>query len=148
MVVHDTGPGIDPSLLPVVFERFSRGDGAGTRASGGAGLGLSLVQVIVGAHSGSVEVRSTRGNTEFTVTLPAAPPRRPDGRRAASAVGGHTSRRSSGGRRSWALPLRYSVAGRPGPRCTTRSVGTTKSSVRVTLRWKLPGSRSPPHITS
>ncbi|TGN63929.1 sensor histidine kinase [Nocardioides eburneiflavus] len=65
--VHDDGPGFAPDLAPHAFERFTRGDAARTR--GGAGLGLSLVQAIVAAHSGSVALSSSPGATTITVTL-------------------------------------------------------------------------------
>ena len=68
--VHDDGPGLPPDLVDRAFERFSRGDSSRTRASGGAGLGLSLVQAIVAAHRGSVRVDSRPGSTTFTVVLP------------------------------------------------------------------------------
>lgn len=66
--VHDDGPGFAPDLAPRAFERFTRGDAARTR--GGAGLGLSLVEAIVGAHGGSVELSSDPGDTTVTVRLP------------------------------------------------------------------------------
>ncbi len=69
--VHDDGPGLPSDLVTRAFERFTRGDSSRTRASGGAGLGLSLVQAIVNAHGGSVAVASTPGDTSFTVHLPA-----------------------------------------------------------------------------
>jgi two-component system OmpR family sensor kinase len=68
--VHDDGPGLPPDLGAEVFDRFTRGDSSRTRASGGAGLGLSLVSAIAGAHGGSASVRSRSGDTTFTVTLP------------------------------------------------------------------------------
>lgn len=68
--VHDDGPGIDPDLLPTVFERFTRGDSSRTRASGGAGLGMSLVKAIMHAHHGDATVRSVPGDTTFTLSLP------------------------------------------------------------------------------
>lgn len=68
--VHDDGPGIDAVLLPTVFERFTRGDSSRTRASGGAGLGMSLVKAIMHAHAGDATVASTPGDTTFTLTLP------------------------------------------------------------------------------
>jgi len=68
LTVHDTGPGIPADVD--VFERFTRGDSSRTRASGGAGLGLSLVAAIAGAHHGAVSVESQPGDTTFTVTLP------------------------------------------------------------------------------
>ena len=58
VAVHDDGPGLAPELAGTAFERFTRGDSSRTRASGGAGLGLSLVAAIVGAHSGQVSVTS------------------------------------------------------------------------------------------
>ena len=70
IVVRDDGPGIDPSLVPTVFERFVRGDGSRTRATGGTGLGLAIVSAVVEAHGGRAEVRSVQGDTEFRVILP------------------------------------------------------------------------------
>jgi two-component system OmpR family sensor kinase len=70
--VTDDGPGMTPELVRTAFERFSRGDSSRTRASGGAGLGLSLVQAISSAHGGSVSVESEPGRTRFLVRLPAA----------------------------------------------------------------------------
>jgi len=72
--VRDDGPGLPDSLTHSVFERFSRGDSARTRASGGAGLGLSLVWAIAAAHGGRVDVRSERGSTAFEVHLPVVGP--------------------------------------------------------------------------
>ena len=67
--VHDDGPGFSPELAPRAFERFTRGDAARTRA-GGVGLGLSMVEAIVAAHGGTVELTSAPGDTTFTVRLP------------------------------------------------------------------------------
>ncbi len=72
LTVADDGPGIDPEVLGSVFERFTRADVSRTRDSGGAGLGLALVEAIVVAHDGSVGVTSHPGETVFTVSLPAA----------------------------------------------------------------------------
>ena len=69
--VHDDGPGFPPGLAEHAFERFARGDVARTRGdTGGAGLGLALVQAIVTAHGGRVNLRSRPGDTEVTVSLP------------------------------------------------------------------------------
>jgi two-component system OmpR family sensor kinase len=68
--VHDDGPGLPPELSGSAFERFTRGDSSRTRASGGAGLGLSLVHAITAAHGGTVSVSSRPGDTTFTVRLP------------------------------------------------------------------------------
>jgi len=72
ITVGDDGPGLSADLLPHAFERFTRGDQSRTRAaaSGGAGLGLSLVDAIVAAHGGTVSVESEPGSTVFTITLP------------------------------------------------------------------------------
>lgn len=66
--VADDGPGIPAADLPRVMDRYWRG--ADTRVSG-SGLGLAVVQEIVTAHRGSVEVTSTAGTT-VTVRLPEA----------------------------------------------------------------------------
>jgi len=68
--VHDDGPGIGPELLPTLFDRFTRGDSSRTRASGGAGLGMSLVSAIMHGHGGTASVASEPGDTTFTLTLP------------------------------------------------------------------------------
>ena len=70
--IHDNGPGIAPGQLPTLFDRFTRGDSSRTRASGGAGLGMSLVLAIMHGHGGSAEVTSEPGNTTFTLRLPIA----------------------------------------------------------------------------
>jgi two-component system OmpR family sensor kinase len=69
--VHDDGPGIDAELVPTVFERFARGDGSRTRATGGTGLGLAIVTAVVEGHGGRAEVESEPGSTVFRVILPA-----------------------------------------------------------------------------
>lgn len=78
--VADTGHGIPPGDLPHLFERFYRGDTARSRATGGFGLGLSIVRGIVEAHDGTVEAESQlgRGST-FTIRLPAVDDASDDG---------------------------------------------------------------------
>ncbi|MGW2258762.1 sensor histidine kinase [Streptomyces sp. NPDC001780] len=71
--VQDDGPGIPPTLLPHVFERFARGDASRSRAAGSTGLGLAIVQAVVTAHGGTVDVRSVPGRTVFSVRLPLVP---------------------------------------------------------------------------
>ena len=68
--VHDNGPGIPADLQQTIFERFTRGDSARTRESGGAGLGMSLVAAIMHAHGGSAEVNSRPRDTTFILTFP------------------------------------------------------------------------------
>jgi two-component system OmpR family sensor kinase len=70
VTVHDDGPGISPGLLPVLFERFARGDGSRSRATGSTGLGLAIVAAVVEAHAGSVSVQSEPGDTRFVVRIP------------------------------------------------------------------------------
>lgn len=68
--VADDGPGIDPELQSRLFERFARGDGSRSRATGSTGLGLAIVAAVVDAHGGAIRVASAPGDTRFTVTLP------------------------------------------------------------------------------
>lgn len=69
--VADTGPGLDGDDAARVFERFYRADASRTRASGGSGLGLSIVAAIVAAHGGTVGVDSAPGKgASFRVRLP------------------------------------------------------------------------------
>jgi signal transduction histidine kinase len=70
--VVDSGIGMAPEVMAHVFERFYQADPSRSSASGGAGLGLSLVKWIVDRHHGTVTVESTpdQGST-FRVTLPA-----------------------------------------------------------------------------
>jgi len=69
--VADTGEGIPSDHLPHIFEPFYRVDQARSRSSGGAGLGLALVQEFVEAMGGQVTVQSTPGEGScFRVLLP------------------------------------------------------------------------------
>ena len=71
LIVEDDGPGIEPEALPHIFERFYQGDHS--RNVGGAGLGLSLVQLIAKLHGGSVKAESAPGvGSRFTIILPLA----------------------------------------------------------------------------
>jgi len=68
--VVDDGPGIPPQLLPVLFERFVRGDSSRSRNTGSTGLGLAIVKAVVDAQGGSIRVESAPGRTAFVVRLP------------------------------------------------------------------------------
>ncbi|MCG5432933.1 HAMP domain-containing histidine kinase [Mycobacterium sp. MYCO198283] len=68
--VADDGPGIPAALQPQVFERFARGDTSRSRKAGSTGLGLAIVAAVVRAHGGHIALRSTPGETVFTVRLP------------------------------------------------------------------------------
>ncbi|MFK4065071.1 ATP-binding protein [Streptomyces sp. NPDC029674] len=71
--VADTGTGIAPADLAHVFDRFWRADKSRTRATGGSGLGLSIVRKLVEAHDGTVDAESVPGKGSlFTVRLPGA----------------------------------------------------------------------------
>ena len=74
--VTDTGIGISADDLPHVFSRFWRGEKSRSRATGGAGIGLSIVQELVRAHGGWVEVESVVGEgSVFRASIPmSAPP--------------------------------------------------------------------------
>ena len=72
LVVRDNGSGIEPQLLPHVFELFVQGERSLDRSQGGLGVGLTLVKRLVEMHNGRVEASSEglgRGAT-FKVTLP------------------------------------------------------------------------------
>lgn len=69
--VADTGPGITPEDIAVIFDRFAQADMNGTRRFGGTGIGLALVKETLELHSGSIEVRSELGKgSAFLVRLP------------------------------------------------------------------------------
>ena len=72
IVVSDTGEGIAPDILPVIFERFRQADSSTTRAHAGLGLGLALVKHLTELHGGSITAQSAgpgKGAT-FIVKLP------------------------------------------------------------------------------
>lgn len=67
--VRDSGAGIPPEQLGLIFERFYRVDPA--RASSGAGLGLAIARQIVRAHGGEIEAHSEPGcGSTFRITFP------------------------------------------------------------------------------
>jgi PAS domain S-box-containing protein len=70
--IRDTGRGIDPTVLPFIFDRFRQADGSSTRSHGGLGLGLSIVRHVVEAHGGTVNAVSQGAGQGacFSVRLP------------------------------------------------------------------------------
>jgi signal transduction histidine kinase/ActR/RegA family two-component response regulator len=75
LTISDTGIGIEPEMLPRVFDTFAQADRSLDRSRGGLGLGLALVKGIVEMHGGRVEVESpgTEQGTVFTIRLPLLP---------------------------------------------------------------------------
>ncbi len=71
--VRDTGAGIEPELLPRLFESFIRGAQDGARTRAGLGLGLAVVKGLAELHGGSVQAFSAGAGqgAEFVVRLPA-----------------------------------------------------------------------------
>jgi two-component system CheB/CheR fusion protein len=73
--VNDSGVGIDPEVLPRIFNAFEQGDRSTTRQFGGLGLGLAITKAMVEMHGGSIEARSAgkdKGAT-FSMRLPLMP---------------------------------------------------------------------------
>jgi PAS domain S-box-containing protein len=72
--VEDQGEGIEPEVLPRIFDRFEQADSSSTRLHGGLGLGLSIVRHLVDLHGGAVRASSPgRGlGASFRVELPLA----------------------------------------------------------------------------
>jgi signal transduction histidine kinase len=69
--VADTGPGIAPSELPLLFERFSQASAARATATPGSGLGLLICRHLVEAHGGRIWAESELGQgSRFIVRLP------------------------------------------------------------------------------
>lgn len=72
IAVSDTGIGIDPGILPLIFDAFEQGERSRTRRFGGLGLGLAISRAIVEMHGGTIVADSAgknRGAT-FTIRLP------------------------------------------------------------------------------
>jgi len=71
--VRDSGIGISPEVLPLVFDRFYQADGTLTRERGGSGLGLAIAQRLARLMGGDIEAHSDLGQgSRFTLLLPTA----------------------------------------------------------------------------
>ncbi len=69
--VSDTGIGIEPEHLPILFESFCQADSSTTRKFGGTGLGLGISRCLADAMGGSIHVCSTPGaGSIFTLSVP------------------------------------------------------------------------------
>ena len=119
--VSDDGPGLAPDAAERVFERFFRVDKARSRATGGAGLGLSIVAAIAEVHGGSARLEPPapdRPGATFVVELPlhvdGSPPER---RRSPAAGTGPSSGRLTG---AGLRTRRRSPWSRPGCGCRRR----------------------------
>ena len=74
VLVSDTGIGIAAPDLPHIYDRFWRADKVRSRASGGAGLGLSIARWIVERHGGEIQIASEPGlGSQVLVRFPQAP---------------------------------------------------------------------------
>ncbi len=71
--VADEGPGLPPDALERIFDRFARADPARSRAQGGAGLGLAIVEAIAKAHGGSCDAANSTVGAVFTLRFPLSP---------------------------------------------------------------------------
>ena len=74
--VIDSGAGIDPELMPRIFDPFVQGPGPAGRLQSGLGVGLALVKQLVSLHGGDVSARSDGAGkgSSFVVRLPRAEP--------------------------------------------------------------------------
>ena len=73
IIVTDSGIGISEADLPRIFDQFYRADQSRNRATGGAGLGLTIVKRLVEAHGGEISVTSDADSgTIFRILLPAS----------------------------------------------------------------------------
>jgi signal transduction histidine kinase/CheY-like chemotaxis protein len=72
LIVRDSGRGIDPEFLPMIFDRFTQADPSPTRSAGGLGVGLALVRELVELHGGEIEAnnRADGLGAIFIVRLP------------------------------------------------------------------------------
>jgi signal transduction histidine kinase/CheY-like chemotaxis protein len=69
ITVTDDGIGIDPGMLPHVFDLFAQAPSSSARAEGGLGIGLAVAKRMVELHAGTIAIGSTRGGSGTTVTL-------------------------------------------------------------------------------
>ena len=81
VVIENSGPGIAPEELPMIFERFYKTDKSRSRDKNGMGLGLYIVRTILKLHGGDISVSSVMGEFcrfEFTIPKPQEAPKLKD----------------------------------------------------------------------
>ena len=69
VTVEDTGVGISPEALPLIFRAFEQGDATGKHRYGGLGLGLAISQAIVAVHGGTIRADSKGAGLGATFTV-------------------------------------------------------------------------------
>jgi two-component system OmpR family sensor kinase len=73
ITISDSGPGMSTAQAAHVFERFYRADPSRSRSSGGAGLGMAIVDALVRAHDGTITLETAPGaGLTIVITLPLA----------------------------------------------------------------------------
>ena len=81
VVIENSGPGVAPEDLPMIFERFYKTDKSRSRDKNGMGLGLYIVRTILKLHGGDITVSSAVGQFcrfEFTLPKPQEAPKLKD----------------------------------------------------------------------
>jgi PAS domain S-box-containing protein len=137
LAVRDNGIGIEPEVLPTVFDVFSQADKTLARSPGGLGLGLAIVDGLVKLHGGSVRARSEglgRG-TEMIVSLP--------GEQEPAALVSSTRRRSIASRRLRVLVIEDNLDSAESLRMLLEVSGyevrvahTGRDGVRAATEWR------------
>jgi CheY-like chemotaxis protein len=67
--IRDSGQGIEPGLLPRIFDLFTQGERSPDRSQGGLGIGLALVNSLVALHGGDITAKSEGNNLGATFTV-------------------------------------------------------------------------------
>jgi two-component system sensor histidine kinase BaeS len=71
IIIEDSSPGVEDEHLPKLFNRLYRGESSRNRNTGGAGLGLAIVEEIIAAHQATIQAEhSSLGGLKLTLTFP------------------------------------------------------------------------------